>query len=482
MKFSPSYCFKLHTGGLLPYGLMLALLVSGCDAIELVDGTEEEQPGQAAHVSGEVLDGRDDSALENAIVEITSPEEFEQNTVTDEQGAFQFQLEPGSTVTLTLAIRKEGFLEETLEADVEPGGELSLPAVTLQVDEEGNGPADEPDGKESGGAASIELVSVSTSSIVVKETGGEQQAIFEFQVRDSSGVPVDPAHQTEVQFNLGAAPGGGESLSPMTTQIDDDGQVSTVLTSGTESGIVQVQAVVHRDGFTVESRPTNLTIFSGPPHEDFFTMFAPDPQNITHRQTSTVEVLLGDRHGNPVPAGTSVHFRTTSGVIDGSAETNESGQASATLQFGEPLPEDEPMTVTAQTVDENNETIEKQHGALFTLPEPVIEVSPDGNFFIGEGENQSFQYTVTDPNGHPLVQGTGITVEVEGPDLEATGDTEITLGDHIESGPGTTEFSFNVRDVNEDEPEGTAEVRITITVEGPEGIEGSVTVTGQKEQ
>ncbi|MDX1618752.1 MAG: hypothetical protein R3224_08200, partial [Balneolaceae bacterium] len=88
-------------------------------------------------------------------------------------------------------------------------------------------------------------------------------------------------------------------------------------------------------------------------------------------------------------------------------------------------------------------------------------------FDIPANGGASFTYTVTDLNGNPMAAGTTIRVNAGG-DMEVTGDSDFELGNHLFPGPGATDFSFSVRDTDEDTSD-PAELTISITVEAPSG-------------
>jgi hypothetical protein len=80
---------------------------------------------------------------------------------------------------------------------------------------------------------------------------------------------------------------------------------------------------------------------------------------------------------------------------------------------------------------------------------------------------------VGDQNGNPLAGGTSISVSVEGDDVEAQGDLNVSLPDT--QSPAWTQFNFLVYDtdsVNVAKP-----VTIRIETSGPNG-EGFITVSG----
>jgi hypothetical protein len=80
---------------------------------------------------------------------------------------------------------------------------------------------------------------------------------------------------------------------------------------------------------------------------------------------------------------------------------------------------------------------------------------------------------VGDQNGNPLAGGTSISVSVEGDDVEAQGDLNVSLPDT--QSPAWTQFNFLVYD--KDSVNVVKPVTIRIETSGPNG-EGFITVSG----
>ena len=452
-----NFRFNKHLAILFVTCITLVFLLSYCDSAgPLFDPIE---------ISGQVLDSETDEPIENAIVRLVEPRP-EKNTVTDGNGQFFFELDVDSTVTIRVLVSKESYETRTLETVAIPERNIVFPVTKLRIErDETDPPIDDDPDIDSGGPFSLVLSSVSSETISVKGTGDTEQAEFVFQIADSSGVPVP---QAEVSFRLGSSPGGGEVVYPETAESDSNGEVRTTLTSGTVSGTVQVIASIEREGFTVESRPVRITIHSGLPSDNYFTFKAPDPGIISQSETSQISVLLGDRHGNPVSAGTSVYFTTTGGVIDGSAQTDDNGEASVTLRYGEPIPQNGRAVVTAQTTNENNQTIKRETEVLFASSGILIQVDP-ASAKLADVNGMTFNYTVSDGNENPLPAGSSISVRAEGMDAELSGDVDVSLGGQNQSGPGTTEFSFRVHEARKQEGIGNRDLYFEIVASSPDG-------------
>ncbi|MEX0686624.1 MAG: Ig-like domain-containing protein [Balneolales bacterium] len=444
-------------------------------------------------LTGSVVNHNNNNALDNAIVRIIQP--FDRTTLTDGNGLYDFELDVDSTITLTITANKEGFLADTTEVLAIPERDIELPTFRLVgTDEESD------DNVSTGGPGSISLVSVTPEHIVVQGSGGEENATFIFQVNDSSGHAINVSNPVDVSFRLGSHPDGGEMLNPVNGKTDGEGRVSVNLRSGTIAGVVQVIAEVNQDELlsslenedsgtvlstketseaeilsapssggdssvaeVIRSQPVSIVIHGGLPDQGHFsvspTQFNFPGYNI-NGLTNEISVIVGDKYGNIVAPGTAVYFSTDGGVIEGSSKTDDKGIASVELKSGNPRPDHPDLgpgfaTIYAHTADDANNRVEDEAIVLFSgLPE--IEISSPG------GNSRDYTYRVHDQNGNPLAPETTISVNIDGEDVEVSGDTEITLGDTYSKGSGTTDFSFRVTG------EGN-EYLVNIDVEGPNG-------------
>jgi len=313
-----------------------------------------------------------------------------------------------------------------------------------------------------GAPAAIALAEVSETNIHVKETGMKETSTLSFRVTDEFGNPLNSANAADVEFSFAVQPNGGEQFTPAVVTTSDDGLAVTQLMSGTESGVVQVQAVV--SGTTIQSSPVSITISGGYPDDGHMEVSA-DRRNIAASSSDpiTVTALLGDRYGNTVPEGTAVHFSTDKGTINGSATTDAEGYASAQLKTNQTAPG--AATVRVETVGENSITLTKNVDLLFS-GSTQLSVTPQ-NVNLEAFTSETFSIVLDDENGNPLAEGTTLQVIMEHPELSLSGDTLVTIGDQVQNGPGATDFSFTLE--NRDGVDITQDVSITVAATGPNG-------------
>ena len=470
--------------------LLLGLFATGCD----LSGAGDE-----VTLSGRVLDAATGDPITDALVTIAIPgEESEPTAVTDAGGRFSINIDVDDAMDVTLtASDKEGrSVQQSLRvsADLNPITDLRL-RINRGTEEE----------RTPGKPTNIFFSSQSTDVVRVKESGGVEIARLTFQVVDSTGQPIDIDEQVEVRFRLGQEPGGDAALTPDRVLTDGNGEATVNLSSGTTAGVVQVVAETEGgDGATLRSKPVRVTIHGGLPNQCHFSL-GPEQFNFPGLTkfglTNPVNVIVGDRYGNPVVPGTAVYFTTNAGVIEGSIQTNGQGRGSANLISAEPLPDGGIATIRAETAGtdaenalvapSNCDAAELQPGneneILSQIP---IVFSGRKQVAVSPGEallNQTYTLVVADvQNGNPLAEGTQITVAAEGNEVLATGNTNIELDDtafldqngdgdifdpeDIVRGPGVTEFTFRVvEDPEPDNPEPSELGAISINVNSPNG-------------
>jgi len=447
---------------------LLSLIMVGCKkAVE----PEAEKQLKTVTLKGQVLESATNAPLQNAVVRVLgiTPTLI---AYTDSLGKYEFQFEIESEIEVQLVAFKEGYDPDTINVLVVPGRVVEVPAFMLQrvVSEVPT----------SGEPASIVLVSQSSKNIGVKGSGSVETAQMVFEVQDSSGKPVDLAHSVEVNFKIGSGPGGGEFVYPPKARTDSKGRVTVNIVSGTKAGVVQIVAESFIGTKVIRSLPVVIVIHGGLPDSAHFSI-APEKLNFPGYNifglTNKITAYVGDKYGNPVKPGTAVYFTTTGGIIEGSVLTDDRGQGSVNLISAEPRPVHPILgpgyaVITATTADENQNTIKAETIVLFSgIPqisiEPII-------FDIPNLGSQVFNYTVSDQNGNPLAGGTTITVSIDGKDVRALGDLNITLPDTRDR--SWTRFSFAIQDTTADTTQRPILIRISTT--GPNGS-ATVNISGK---
>jgi hypothetical protein len=195
---------------------------------------------------------------------------------------------------------------------------------------------------------SIVYVSATPTNIALRGTGSStrpETSTVIFRVLDQAG---GPRVGTTVNFALNTTV-GGMSVSPATAQSDAQGNVQTVVQGGTVATTVRVTATVQGVTPVLATQSTQLTITTGIPDQDSFSLSV-QCQNVEawNRDGVVVPVTarLSDRFNNPVPDGTAITLQTEGGSIISQCQTiNGNGTCSVNWTSSNPRPTASPVTV-----------------------------------------------------------------------------------------------------------------------------------------
>lgn len=265
-------------------------------------------------------------------------------------------------------------------------------------------------------AANIQFVSLApeTGILVLKGTGGvnySEVGNVKFQVVDNGGRPVS---NQSVDFSLTTYVGGiqldglaspplgtpplappcataAAPISSVLTKITDvNGFVSVNVQSGSVPTPVWVKATTCTPtGSAVSSQSNKMTISTGVPSQDFFTV-APRYLNIEGMtivgEPSVISAIVSDRLGNPVPDGTAVNFISEGAQLNPSICLTDKGSCEVTLFSAESRPTDGRITILAYALGEESFT-DLNNNNVYDSGEPFEDL---GNAFIDKNENRSF--------------------------------------------------------------------------------------------
>ena len=491
------------------YPPMLLLLLGLLGLFSISCDSTDDESGTVTLV-GQVLDTETSEPIPGAFVRILANPAFDENpdedilVECDEEGRFSVEVKIDLTADVVLVASDDAYDQGRRTILAIADRTIEVPTFRLRrVVEE------EPD---SGTPSNILLLGVTNETIGVIESGSDEVSRVTFQVADSAGNPVTLDDQALVRFSLGQQPGGGEFIAPTEAPTDNSGSVTVNLSSGTRAGVVQVVAetdVTEPDGNqrTIRSKPVAVTIHGGLPDQTHFTVGPSQfnfPGLIAFGIKNPVSVVVGDKWSNPVRPGTSVHFESSHGVIEGSTQTDDEGGGTVNLISGNPFPT--PGSVrpslgigvveaeTAGNVDPDDNGQLRVSAFFPVLFSGFIAIGIDPPTAI---LGQTYSLTVTDHLGNPLAPGTNILVRAEGTKVKAVGNTDIELDDtgillidpanpkepasyQAIAGVGITEFTFRaVEDLRIDEGGFPTLEAITIRVDGPNGrIEVVLTADG----
>ncbi|MGE5435660.1 MAG: carboxypeptidase regulatory-like domain-containing protein [Syntrophothermus sp.] len=443
--------------------LILAFKFVSCE-FGVDEATNNPSTPTSVTINGQIVESTTGDAISNASIKITDGKNSV-NTTTGSNGKFSIALELPNDEQLTIISFKEGYTNDTTSVFARQGDTIYVPIIAL-LKQQGTG-----GGNSSTGAASIYMYSQSGQSIGVRESGSNETAQIIFEVLDSSGVAINSDNPVVVNFLFGAKPNGGEYLYPSSVQTNALGRAAVTLNTGTIAGVTQVIAEFTVNGIVIRSKPVLISIHGGFPDENHFAVAC---EKLNYPEWGVIgfqipfTAFVGDKYTNPVRPGTSVYFSATSGIVQGSNQTDELGRSTVTL-LTQPNPNHSTFgpgffEVKASTINENQTSIFTSTVRLLSGA-PIITVNPT-TFDIANGSEAFFNYTVSDGNGNPLAEGTTIGVKVVEGNIKLSGNVDVKLPD-TQSKAFTT-FSFSAYDSQPDSNKVQRAV-ISIKTSGPNG-------------
>ncbi len=460
----------------ISFGFLLIaplFFIAGCDSSNpTIPDAESTGSTNNTSVTGSVVEFSTGNVIDSALVKINYVVGTSTSYSTT-SGVYTANFNIDTNRFATIITSKVGYKTDTTQIFISKNSTVSLKSIILSK-------VASTSTVQSGPPSAIYLLSQSLTNLGVRGSGSPETGTITFQIVDTLGNPIDIAHSALVKFSFGGRPNGDEFLSPTLAFSDSLGRVKTVLTSGTNAGIVQILAETNTGSKTITSLPVSYTIFGGHPTQSHLGIAAQTlnfPGLKAFGLINSITAYCGDKYSNPVRPGTSVYFTSTGGIIEGFAQTSSVGSASVRLMSAEPRPVDATYgagfaLVTASTADETSSIISKSMYILFSGTSSVA-ISPT-TFDIPNGGAQEFIFEAKDENGNPLVSGTNIQVSVEGENVKTSGETSYTMPDT--QSKAYTKFHFAVYDSND-----TVNVakRITIKVSstGSNG-EAKTSITG----
>jgi hypothetical protein len=251
---------------------------------------------------------------------------------------------------------------------------------------------------------SLEFVSVTPQTIAISGSsdstrGNVSQVVF--RVLDSAGNPItDP--DVEVDFTLSTSL-GGVALTETSSPLNESGQASTRVTSGSVATVVSVTATATLGGTTVETTSDPISISASIPDYDSFSIsvegnFLPNARNYDGVETN-IRIRAADRNNNLIN-DTIVNFVTSAGAIQNEC-TLEAGVCTATWVSQNPRnPNSGVVAILARSIGEEsfedlNSNGEYDAGtdnftpALHETPEAFLDKNNNGT---RDNDEQWFDY------------------------------------------------------------------------------------------
>jgi hypothetical protein len=343
---------------------------------------------------------------------------------------------------------------------------------------------------------SLQLLSAEPSFIGLKGSGGsgiQEQSTIRFRVVDQSSGPVAGK---EVNFSLDTQV-GGITLTPASSISDINGEVQTVVQSGTVATTLRVTATDVETQISTQSGV--LTISTGIPHQSAFSMSLDTCNTNTFEfdgYTVPVNVILSDRFQNPVPDGTAITFTAEGGQIVNGCVT-DGGGCSVNWTSADPRPgvlsNDQPnqsggrVTILATAIgeesfiDEDGDFVYDAGEVFGDLEERFRDDNEDGDFDIGVDGlfldfNESGTQDAADGTFNGLLCSSGCSpTEILGVSAEAVlvmGTSGSILTPSVNpvvvglEGQGTVNLLVSVTDENGNFPPAGTVIKVTTATAG----------------
>lgn len=200
-----------------------------------------------------------------------------------------------------------------------------------------------PDTQTGASTTTVNYVSADPEQIYLSSSGARDWSEVKFSTLGASGAIAAGASAT---VSLTKNPGGvglgtAGSTSDLTLSSDSKGVIGFKIYAGNVPGPLEVKVSLTSSSAYAYSK--NLTVLSGPPSQDRFSLSV-ETFNLEGGDwdgtTTSLMVRLADRQGNPVPVGTVVNFTSSGGQIGGSCkvELGSDGIASCKTTFSSQAP------------------------------------------------------------------------------------------------------------------------------------------------
>ena len=227
---------------------------------------------------------------------------------------------------------------------------------------------------------SISFISAVPTQIGLEGTGGSETSRVTFRVLGAAGGAIQDA---TVNFALNSTT-GGLTLSTTTAQSNSQGDVSTIVNTGSIATSVRVTATEMSTNVSTQS--SQLTVSTGIPDFNSFSVSAlphnPEGLDIDNIQ-STFSILAADIFNNPAPEGTSISFYAEGGAIDPFCTLDASGACSVTWRSQSPRPANGRVTILASVIG-NESFIDANGNGRFDDGEVFTDL---GEAFADHDEN-----------------------------------------------------------------------------------------------
>lgn len=293
---------------------------------------------------------------------------------------------------------------------------------------------------------SIQFVSATPTSISLRGTGGQgrqETSQVSFKVVDVAGNPLGGR---TVNFSLNTTVGGITLSSTSASSDPTSGLAITNVQAGTISTPVRVTATTVSGSDTLSTQSDSLTITTGIPAQDGFSLSitAPNFEGWDYDGTTTqLTVRMADHFRNPVPDGTTINFTAEGGSVVGSC-TSRDGACSVTMTSQAFRPSNGRVSILAYAVGEEAFVDLNGNGWFDISPTSELRDPDGGNADLPEAFVDFNENGVRDAN-EPFIDFNSNNT-YDGPDGRFNGVLcDETTGGRSAPGSCSTQKSINVR-------------------------------------
>lgn len=246
---------------------------------------------------------------------------------------------------------------------------------------------------------------------------GVKQSTVKFKVVDASGGPITTSTNVQLALSQSAIASGvtfadTNSTTSKIVATDANGEVSAIVQSGAVPTPLSLSAQLV-DNPLITAASAGLSVNSGQPVQNFFSLSAStfNIEGWTYDNQSTdINLLVADRLGQPVPAGTPISFVTEGGQVTASCsvviDSNNKSGCTVSLISQAFRPANGRVTVLAYTegeeafVDANGNNRFDQGETFYDMGQPFLDIDENGVFDTTPASEQKI--------GDPSVPGAGI--------------------------------------------------------------------------
>jgi hypothetical protein len=250
------------------------------------------------------------------------------------------------------------------------------------------------------------FVSATPSTIFTSQASfGIKQSIVIFKVVDASGNAVGASTNVQVSLSSSAIASGvvfadTNSTTPKVVATDVNGEIAVIVKSGSVPTPLSLDAKLVSNPLVAASS-AGLSVNSGQPVQSFFSLSA-STFNIEgwsfDNESTNVNVLVADRLGQPVPAGTPISFITEGGQITASCsvviDANNKSGCTVTLVSQAFRPGNGRVTVLAYTegeeafIDANGNNKYDVGETFYDMGQPFLDSNENGVWDLSPAEQK----------------------------------------------------------------------------------------------